>query len=236
MKKISYLFLLVTLIFLGSCQKKELKIPTTDIKGIQEITNFSEIWMFMEIKKNDTLVNLKENNVIGSTHWIFNIDKNLPLKKVIPNLQKFQEKRLKKSLHATEGFNNYLSYSDTISKILSFVDITKTHFHYSGIQSEKNILTNNDNYKNFNNYHLRFGIKDYYINENKIKKSEFFETLIVFISVNKTVQSTVLHLEFNQELSYQEYIHIKTHLLDLQQGLFIIDKNEYFFGGNKFSE
>ena len=67
-----------------SCAKKEIKIPTLAEKGIQELHNHSQVWMFMAVENNDTIANINRNNTIVSTHWIFNIDKNLPLKAIIP--------------------------------------------------------------------------------------------------------------------------------------------------------
>ncbi len=224
-----------TIIFV-SCQKKEIKIPTSNNSGIQEVSNFTEIWLFLNVQEKDTLLNLNDNNLITSTNWIFNTDKRFKLKMVIPTIQKFQERRLKKSLHNTDGFNNYLSYSDTISKILSFVDITNIHYHSDSIQSKKAILKKLDYYKNFNNFHLSFGKKYYFINENKIEKVDFFETLIELINFTKTEQKTLLNLNFNQEITYQEYMFIKTSLIHLQKDLFLMDKNEFVFDAEKISE
>lgn len=236
MKLFQLFIILTSVILLGSCHKKEISIPTNDILGIQEVANFSEIWMFRNVEEKDTTLQLNDKNLIGTTNWIFNIDKHLKLVKVMREIQHFQDKRLKKSMHDIEGFNNYLSYTDTISKILSFVDISNVQFHFDTIQSNKAILKKLDYYKNFNNIHLSLGINAYYLNENKIDKVDFFETLVGFINFTKNGQKVLLHLNFNQDLTYQEYINIKTQLLQLQKNLFIIDKNEYIFDSKKVPE
>ena len=69
-----------------SCNKKEIKIPTLDAKGIQEIHNHSQVWFFFEIKNNDTIAKLNKKNTISTTHWIYNIDKKLALKSIIPSI------------------------------------------------------------------------------------------------------------------------------------------------------
>jgi hypothetical protein len=231
----SFLFLLLSILF-SNCQKKEIHIPTTDKAGIQEVANFSEVWMFMKVKEKDTTLQLNNKNLIGATNWIFNIDKHLKLAKVMHEIQHFQDKRLKKSMHNKEGFNNYLSYSDTINKILSFVDISNIQFYFDTIQSNKTVLKKLDYYKNYNNIHLSVGMKFYYLNENKIDKVDFFETLIDFINFTKNGQKTLLHLNFNQEITYQEYLNFKSQLLSLQKKQFIIDKNEYIFDADKIPE
>lgn len=230
-----YILLFFTILTI-SCQKKEIHIPTTDKIGIQEVANFSEVWMFMKINEKDTTLQLNDNNLIGATNWIFNIDRHLNLSKVMPKIQSFQEKRLKRASDEKEEFDNYLSYSDTISKILSFVDVSATQFHFDTIQSKKTILKNLEFYKNFNNIHLSFGLTTYYLNENKIDKLDFFETLHEFINFSNNGQPVIVHLNFNKQLTYQEYLHIKTHLISLQKDLFSIDKNEYIFDADKILE
>ena len=236
MKLTQSLLLLFIVIVFANCQKKEIHIPSTNKAGIQEVANFSEVWMFMNIHEKDTILQLNDKNLIGSTNWVFNIDKHLSLGKVMPKIQYFQEKRVKKSMHKIDGFNNYLSYSDTISKVLSFVDVSNIQFHFDSIQSKKAILKNLDYYQNYNNFHLSFGLNTYYLNENKIDKVDFFETLMGFINFTENGQKVLLHLNFNQDLTYQEYINIKTQLLQLQKNLFIIDKNEYIFDSKKVPE
>ena len=112
------LFLLITFFILG-CSKKEINIPTLDTPGIQEIQNHSQVWLFFEVKNNDTIVDVNRKNTISTTHWIFNIDKKLPLKTIIPSLIDLQDKHAN-SFHSKKGMHNYFSYSDTISKKLSF--------------------------------------------------------------------------------------------------------------------
>lgn len=227
------LFLLITLI---SCHKKEIHIPTTNKVGIQKITNFSEVWMFMKVQDKDSILQLNDKNVIGATNWIFNIDKHLTLEKVMPKIHTFQTKRLKRTEENKSDFKNYLSYSDTISKVLSFVDISQIQFHFDSIQSNKTILKNLDYYQNYNNFHLSFGLKTYYLNANKIAKDDFYETLLELIIFTENGQKVLLHLNFNQKITYQEYLTIKTQLLYLQKDLFIIDKNEYIFDAKKIPE
>lgn len=230
-----YILIFITSFTIG-CQNKEIQIPTSDKPGIQEISNYSEIWMFMKVMEKDTTLQLNDNNLIGATNWIFNIDRHLNLSKVMPKIQSFQEKRLKRASNEKEKFDNYLSYSDTINKILSFVDISNIQYHFDTIQSKKNILKKLEYYKNYNNIHLSMGMKSYYLNENKIDKVDFFDTLTEFISFTENGQKTLLHLNFNQQITYQEYLNFKTQLLSYQKELFFIDKNEYIFDANKIPE
>lgn len=236
MKSFLIYLLFFATILLTSCQKKEIKIPVIGVSGIQEVSNFSEVWMFMKIQEQDTVLQLNDHNLIGATNWIFNIDKHLTLEQLVPKIQYFQEKRIKKSLHSKEGFNNYLSYADTLSNTLSFVDISHIQFHFDSIQSRNTILKNLDFYRNFDNYHLLFGVHTYYINGIKIAKTDFFVTLQEQIAFTKSENQVLCHLNFNQKISYQEYISIKTQLLQLKKNSILLDANEYIFDADKIPE
>ena len=116
MKKI--ILLLVLFSILG-CTKKEIKLPAVAEKGLQELHNHSQIWFFFKVKNNDTVAVVNKKNTIVTTHWVYNIDKRLPLKKITHKLIKLKEKHAN-SMHSKEGMHNYFSYADTLSKKLSF--------------------------------------------------------------------------------------------------------------------
>jgi len=92
------ILILVALITV-SCQQKSVQLPTLDVKGIQDtVYNNSKIWLFYTLKGSDTIVELNKNNSIANTHWIFNIDKRLLLKHVVPFVQQLQGKKEKPSM------------------------------------------------------------------------------------------------------------------------------------------
>lgn len=112
MKKRLLVFKLVILLGWG-CQKQEVQLPLIPVAGITEIQNHSSIWIFYKEQHADTLAILNKNNKILNTHWIFNIDKRLTMKNVVPHLKTMQESRNKDSMHKKEGMLNYFSYADT---------------------------------------------------------------------------------------------------------------------------
>ena len=85
-----------------SCNKKEIKLPQIDLPGIQEVQNHSEVWMFYKGNHSESPLELNRNNTISTTHWLYNIDKRLPLKYVIPELQALTYKHAN-SMHSKEG-------------------------------------------------------------------------------------------------------------------------------------
>ncbi len=124
MKKI---VVIIALVSLFSCNKKEVQLPQADKTVLDNVVDHSPIYMFFKTKKNDTLVDVNRQNSITSTSWIFHIDKRLPLRLVVPEIVKLQEKK-DRSAHKSATSENYFSYSDSIHKQLAFVPFTKVKF------------------------------------------------------------------------------------------------------------
>jgi len=122
-------FILCSLIlFFAGCQKKEVQLPLIDLPGISEIQNHSSIWVFMETKNGEIIANLNKGNKILNTHWIYNIDRRLPMKEVVPVLIAMQENKNKDSMHKKEGMKSYFSYADTKSNSISLLLFGQTNF------------------------------------------------------------------------------------------------------------
>lgn len=83
--------------------------------------------MFFKTEKNDTIIEVNRSNSISSTNWLFNIDKRLPLKLIIPEIQKLQAKK-ENSSHKNEDSENYFTYMDNVKKSLAFLPFAKTEF------------------------------------------------------------------------------------------------------------
>lgn len=135
MKNIVYVFLVSMFV---SCSNKEVLLPQVDRTIATTVEDHSPIYMFFETKEKDTLVDLNRKNSISSTNWIFNIDKRLPLKLVIPEVIKMQAKK-SGSMHNNAESQNYFSYSDSIQKKLAFVPFTKVIYKLEKPKSGINI-------------------------------------------------------------------------------------------------
>ncbi|MDN3642158.1 hypothetical protein QWY87_05570 [Lutimonas halocynthiae] len=116
------------LLFFIGCQKKEVQLPLIDIPGISEIQNHSSIWVFMETKNGKIIADLNKGNKILNTHWIYNIDRRLPMKEVVPVLIAMQENKNKDSMHKKGDMNSYFSYADTKSSTISLLLFPQTNF------------------------------------------------------------------------------------------------------------
>ncbi|HCQ13075.1 hypothetical protein [Flavobacterium sp.] len=124
MKKI-----LVTLLAfaLFSCNEKEVLLPEVDTTIVEKVENLSPIYIFLEVKGKDTVAALNRKNAISSTNFIFNIDKRLPLKLVLPEVIKAVAKK-EASAHKDSTSQNYYSYSDIKKKQLAFLPFTKMNY------------------------------------------------------------------------------------------------------------
>jgi len=226
------ILLLIIPFFILGCSKKEINIPTIAASGIQEIQNHSQVWLFFEVKNSDTIAEVNRKNTISTTHWIFNIDKKLPLKAIVPSLIDLRYKHAN-SFHSKEGMHNYFSYSDTSSKKLSFIEFDDVIYKPDSILSKYYIKKHSSNYIKYNNINITINPKNAWINDAKIEPSSFKETLIEFIEFSSEGMQTMLHLNFNQNLTYQEYLYYKTMFLKLESENIIANKIEFIFDLNK---
>ncbi|HEY9221262.1 MAG TPA: hypothetical protein VIO43_06755 [Lutibacter sp.] len=215
-----------------SCAKKEVKIPTLAEKGIQEIQNHSQVWLFFEAKNNDTIAVVNNKNTISTTHWIYNIDKRLPLKTIIPSIITLQDKHAN-SMHSEKGMHDYFSYSDTISKKLSFLAFDGVTFINDGLVSKQFIETHKNDYLNYNNINLIFIKNKIWINAVETDKSNFKSALSAILAISSEEKKPMLHLNFNQNLLYQDYLFYRTIIHAIGTKNILINHNEFIFNENK---
>jgi biopolymer transport protein ExbD len=193
MKKIIVALFLISLF---SCGKKEIQLPQLNETIVVDVKDHSPIYMFFETNGKDTLIDVNRCNSISSTNWLFNIDKRLPLKLVIPEIQKLQVKK-EKSSHKKEGSENYFTYMDSKKKTLAFLSFTNVTYTL----------------KNYNN-----GISVFFTKRNKI----FVNNILVdkkdlesyLNNLNNTYQE--IAFGFDKNLSFQDYIIAKNVANDLE--------------------
>jgi hypothetical protein len=227
----NFLLILTSFLILG-CAKKEVKIPTLAEKGIQEVQNNSQVWLFFEIQNNDTIAVVNNKNTISTTHWIFNIDKHLTLKTIIPHIIKLQDRHAN-SMHSEKGMHDYFSYSDTISKKLSFLEFDGVIYKMDSLFSKNSIAENSSDYSNYTNINLIFNSNSIWINDVKTEKSNFKTELLAAIKLSSEDKQTMLHLNFSQNLLYQDYLFYKTMIHNINDKNLLINTNEFIFNENK---
>lgn len=172
MKKIIVVLLLLSLF---SCDKKEVLLPQLDETIVADVKDHSPIYMFFETNGKDTLIDVNRSNSISSTNWLFNIDKRLPLKLVIPEIQKLQAKK-EKSAHKSETAENYFTYMDKKKKTLAFLPLVEVEYVFDNPTLGMNTLYfKADGKMYFNKQQLSEQELEQYLNDLLIEReSEIF--------------------------------------------------------------
>lgn len=185
-------FLITILLLIISCTPKNVQLPKVDDAPITHVIDHSAVYIFFDEKNNHSQLN--RNNLITSTHWIFHIDRRNSFKEVAQHIDFMQTKKENPmNPHNNPNSQNYFSVADTISQKLGFINFTKTRFSaFSSVQIDDNpevipIFVENENFR---------------IQGEKILLSE------LFLDENKTYLWV-----FDNEISFQDFIRIYTHLL-----------------------
>lgn len=125
MKK--YLALVIALALFSCEGKKEIELPKADRTIVADAQEHSPIYIFFKVEGKDTIADVNRKNSIVSTNWIFNIDKRLPIRLIVPELIKLQAKK-DKSMHKNEAAENYFSYANDVKKTMAFLPFTKVKY------------------------------------------------------------------------------------------------------------
>jgi hypothetical protein len=199
-------FNLIIAFLLFSCEKKEdVLLPKSNVSIMKDVQDHSPIYIFFKTEGKDTIADVNRKNSIISTNWILNIDKRLPLKLVIPEVMKLQEKKRADSAHKNESAENYYSYADSIGKNLAFLPFTKVYY-----KMEK---PNKGNFV----FYFRKGKQQVLMGNMEIQISDILKYFYSF----KFQKVPDLVFLFDKNMSYEEYIQHKivlqkyvTHNLD----------------------
>ncbi|QOG01524.1 hypothetical protein [Flavobacterium sp. MDT1-60] len=123
-----YFTLIIALLLFSCGKKKDVLLPKSNVTIVKDVQDHSPIYIFFKTEGKDTIAEVNRKNSIISTNWIFNIDKRLPLKLVIPEVMKLQEKKRGEKAHKNEKAENYYSYADSVGKNLAFLPFTKVYY------------------------------------------------------------------------------------------------------------
>jgi hypothetical protein len=118
---------LVLLFLLSSCQNKEVILPQANETVVADVKDYSPIYFFFKTEEKDTLIEVKSNKSISSSNLFFNIDKRLPLRKVILEIKKLQDKKTS-NINKSVTSENYFTYTDTVKKTMAFFPFTKVNY------------------------------------------------------------------------------------------------------------
>lgn len=207
-------FSLIFIFVLFSCGKKEaVLLPKSNVTIVENVVDHSPIYIFFRTKGKDTLAELNRRNEIISTNWIFNIDKRLPLRLVIPEVMKLQEKKRNEVVHKNEAAQNYYSYADSIGKNMAFLPFTKVYYKMEQPKSGVVVFFDKDN---------KIWVYNQFDYKNLLIKKE---NLQEYLNALPSDKPNKFQFCFSKDLSYGTYIQDKIFI----QSLKIENKEEFIF-------
>ncbi|UFH35162.1 hypothetical protein [Flavobacterium acetivorans] len=194
-------YLSVAIVFLlFSCGNKEdILLPKSNKTVVSDVLDHSPIYVFFRTKGKDTLAEVNRKNSIITTNWIFNIDKRLPLRIVIPEVMKLQEKKREEKAHKNEKAENYYAYADSIGKNMAFIPFTKVYYKMDKPLNEGLI------------FYFKKGTDLVLVNDDKIKKSEILNYVNSFNFEN----NPKIVLVFDKNMSFEDYLLTKISIAEL---------------------
>lgn len=219
-------FLILILITFSSCNKKTVQLPEIQNASITEVVDVSPVYMFYDEKKDSIEFNRK--NMISTTNWLVNIDKRLTLKQVLPHLLYLQEKRHGDGMHKNENARNYFTCNDTIRKDLGFIDFTDLVY----TETDINLIDYSISLKNVTTF-----LRVYNLVTIKIQSTDVEDLTTNFNELNDTFkkyfqnrnENRNIVLAFDKNLSFQNYITIKSLLSSFENESISISNEEFIY-------
>ncbi len=210
---IKNIYLLIILLFLISCgNEKVVQLPEINHSDISEIRDVSAAYLFYD-ESNSEGFELNRKNLISTTNWLVNVDKRLILKQVFPQL-KFLQNKKQNSEHKNQNAKNYFTCNDTSKKALGFIEFTDIVYHVESSDTYMAKISEFKDAKNIKPISFNLDGEISIINPNS-------DPFIIMTNKNEllndlkkldTIQTT-LYLNFNEQLSFQDYITYKSMLL-----------------------
>jgi hypothetical protein len=213
-------FSLILIFLLFSCgEKKDVLLPKANVSIVKDVQDHSPIYIFFKTEGKDTIAEVNRKNSIISTNWIFNIDKRLPLRLVIPEVIKLQEKKRGDSAHKNEKAENYYSYADSVGKNLAFLPFTKVYYKIENVSKNISQL-----YFRKNGMIEYRGRKTYDFPKNNLKP--FLDSLVI----NPKAE---IIFSYDKNMPYGDYIQCKILVKKIADEkisfVFISEEEEYIY-------
>ena len=230
-----FLISLVSLLFF-SCQK-EVQLVKAGRTIDSLVVDHSPVYMFMETKGTDTIIDVNRKNTIGTTNWIFNIDKRLPLKLVIPEIIKLQQKREGATLHKNDAAINYFSYTDSLQKSLAFMPFKEISYAYNSYFSSFYVKENVDYHQHFQTFYVNFR-KDstVSVDGNEVEANELYDFLKEYTAFSGQGKRILIYLNFDEDLSFDNYLSKVIWLKELEHETCTIAPTHFIYNLKKLPD
>jgi hypothetical protein len=193
-----YSMLIFLFIFFSCGNKKDILLPKSNVTLVKDIQDHSPIYIFFKINGKDTVADVNRKNSIITTNWILNIDKRLPLRLVIPEVMKLQQKKREEKAHKNEAALNYYSYADSIGKNMAFIPFTEVYYKIGKPKSGTVVFFNKNN--------------EIWVNDLAVKRA-YFNAFFKNVKIN----SDTIRFAFDANMSYGMYIQNKILMESLEK-------------------
>ncbi|MBC3759260.1 hypothetical protein H7U19_12650 [Hyunsoonleella sp. SJ7] len=202
------IFMLTLLMF--SCgNERELQLPQIEKADITKIQDVSVAYLFYDETQPDSVL-LNRKNLISTTNWLINVDKRLTLKQAIPHIKYLQEKK-QNSSHKNEKAKNYFTCHDLSINNLGFMEFTDVVYEFNtenesepDLNAVPSIFFAEIN--SFNDIQLEILFFEH-VDNIKISFDRFLEL------IDETRKGLVVKLKFSSNITFQEYVTIKSELI-----------------------
>lgn len=225
-----YVVLLVITLLLTSCgNKKTIQLPEISHSNITEINDVSAAYLFYDETKKDSIL-LNRKNLISTTNWLVNVDKRLTLKQVIPHITFLQEKK-KSAGHKNKNAKNYFTCSDLSIKSLGFLDFTDVVYHQepAGYYFSKISSIPENSRLSIICHSMKdmevMGFADGLIT----KKTSQYDLINQIKSLITKSMDIEIILNFNQQITFQEYISIKSTISKVDLDNVLVSNHEFIY-------
>lgn len=231
-----FIYLVILAFALVSC-KKEVQLAKANRTIDSLVVDHTPVYLFFEMKDSDTLVKVNRNNTISTTNWIFNVDKRLPLKLVIPEVIKLQNKRKNDDVHTEDIAGNYYSYTDSIQLSLAFLSFKQFNYTYDSYFSSIYVKENPEYHMHFQTYYINFkSNKTITVDGNEVSQSELFAFLKDYIAFSGEGKRNLIYLNFDEELSFDTYLSNVILLSELENDTTQIATTHFIYNKKKLPD
>jgi len=226
-----YVYVLLLVLLLSCGKEKIVLLPEITHSEITEIHDLSPAYLFYDETLPDS-IEFNRSNLIGTTNWLFNIDKRLTLKQAIPKIMFLQEKKRNAKMHRNENAKNYYTCNYISIKNLGFIEFTKVYYH---------LENSSDYYNKTSNLPQHARIDVFFETSNKIEIIGILNDTILLSSTKDVLKHDIENLimeepsnidftlNFNKNLSFQDYISFKSMISELQFNNITTDNNEFIY-------
>jgi hypothetical protein len=197
-------FILILFLSIG-CQKKSMSLAKVAHTDISNVTDHSPV--YITVGKDSTTADFNRKNLISSTNWIIHVDKHLKLVTLAPHFRYLMEKRQKRGMHDKPDAKIFFSVANQSTQQIGFIKTDPIEFMPNDEFSMFYVKEHPETHMSLNTLRINFDKENNItVDGNKVPRQELLEFLTEFIDFTSEGKQTLIYLNFEENLTFQEYI------------------------------